>query len=44
MSATPKLPAALEKMIDTVLAYKPKPKSKAGKKRKKKAAKRMVRP
>jgi hypothetical protein len=31
----PKLPAVLEKAIDTVLAYKPKPKSKAAKKRKK---------
>ena len=32
-TTTPKLPDALEKMIDTVLAYKPKPKSKAAKKR-----------
>jgi hypothetical protein len=31
----PKLPEALEKAIDTVLAYKPKPKTKTAKKRKK---------
>jgi hypothetical protein len=31
----PKLPESLEKMIDKVLAYKPKPKSKATKKRRK---------
>jgi hypothetical protein len=35
----PKLPKALEKAIDTVLAYKPKPKTKAAKKRKKAAKK-----
>jgi hypothetical protein len=35
MSETPKLPDALEKIIDTVLAYKPKPKTKAAMKRKK---------
>jgi hypothetical protein len=34
MSA-PKLPEVLEKIVDKVLAYKPKPKSKAAKKRKK---------
>jgi hypothetical protein len=35
MSAdVPKLPAVLEKAIDTVLAYKPKPKTKSAKKRK----------
>jgi hypothetical protein len=39
MSETPKLPAALEKMIDVVLAHKPKPKTKAAKKRKKAAKK-----
>jgi hypothetical protein len=33
----PKLPEPLEKMIDKVLAYKPKPKTKAAKKRKKTA-------
>lgn len=37
MSNTPKLPEVLEKIVDTVLAYKPKPKSKAAKKRKKQA-------
>ena len=37
--STPKLPEVLEKAIDTVLAYKPKPKSKAAKKRKKAATK-----
>jgi len=41
MSA-PKLPEVLEKIVDQVLAYHPKPKSKAGKKRKK-AAKIMKR-
>jgi hypothetical protein len=35
--STPKLPEALEKIVDTVLAYHPKPKSKAAKKRKKTA-------
>jgi hypothetical protein len=33
------VPKALDAMIDIVLAYKPKPKSKPGKKRKKRAAK-----
>ena len=33
------VPKALDAMIDVVLAYKPKPKSKPGKKRKKRAAK-----
>ena len=40
----PKLPEPLEKMIDTVLAYKPKPKTKAAKKRKKAAKKHSSRP
>jgi hypothetical protein len=35
--SSPKLPEALEKIVDKVLAYKPKPKSKAAKKRKKAA-------
>jgi hypothetical protein len=39
MSEVPKLPKELEAMADIVLAYKPKPKTKAAKKRKK-AAKR----
>ena len=39
MSA-PKLPEVLEKIVDVVLAYKPKPKSKAAKKRKVKGRKR----
>lgn len=40
MSAdVPKLPEVLERAIDTVLAYKPKPKTKAAKKRKKTAKK-----
>jgi hypothetical protein len=38
----PKLPEPLEKMIDKVLAYKPKPKTKAAKKRKKAAKKKHV--
>jgi hypothetical protein len=33
------VPKALDAMIDVVLAYRPKPKSKPGKKRKKRAAK-----
>lgn len=33
------VPEVLEKMVDAVLAYKPKPKSKAAKKRGRKAAK-----
>jgi hypothetical protein len=33
------IPKALDAMIDVVLAYKPKPKSNSGKKRKKRAAK-----
>jgi hypothetical protein len=37
--STPKLPEVLEKIVDTVLAYHPKPKSKAAKKRKQKAGK-----
>jgi hypothetical protein len=41
MSEIPKLPAALEKAIDTVLAYKPKPKTTAAKKRKKAAKKKQ---
>jgi len=41
--STPKLPEALEKAIDTVLAYKPKPKTRAARKRKK-AAKQKSRP
>jgi len=32
--STPKLPEVLEKIVDKVLAYHPKPKSKAAKKRK----------
>lgn len=36
-TSDPKLPEVLEKIVDTVLAYKPKPKSKAAKKRKKAA-------
>ena len=39
MSEPPKLPKELEAFADTVLAYRPKPKSKAAKKRKKKARK-----
>jgi hypothetical protein len=35
----PKTPKALDAIADIVLAYKPKPKSKPGKKRKKRAAK-----
>ena len=41
MSETPKLPEVLEKIVDTVLAYKPKPKTKAAKKRKKVARNRQ---
>jgi hypothetical protein len=37
----PKLPKPLEKMIDKVLAYKPKPKTHAAKKRKKAAKKKL---
>lgn len=37
--STPKLPEVLEKIVDAVLAYHPKPKSKAAKKRKKAAKK-----
>ena len=33
------VPALLDKMIDAVLAYRPKPKSKAAKKRRRKVAK-----
>jgi len=39
--SSPKLPDALEKMIDIVLAHKPKPKSKAAKKRKKATKKKL---
>jgi hypothetical protein len=40
MSKPPEnVPRELDAMIDVVLAYKPKPKSKPGKKRKKRAAK-----
>jgi hypothetical protein len=35
----PKTPKALDATVDIVLAYRPKPKSKPGKKRKKRAAK-----
>jgi hypothetical protein len=35
----PKLPKALEKLADVVLAYRPKPKSEPAKKRKRRAAK-----
>ncbi len=38
MSA-PKIPKELDAIADLVLAYKPKPKSKPGKKRKKRASK-----
>jgi hypothetical protein len=37
--STTKPPAILDKIVDLVLAYKPKPKSKAGKKRKRLARK-----
>ena len=37
MSEPPKLPKELEAIADKVLAYRPKPKSKAAKKRKKAA-------
>ncbi len=40
--STPKLPEVLEKIVDTVLAYRPKPKSKAAKKRKKAASKKSA--
>lgn len=33
------IPEVLDKMVDAVLAYRPKPKSKAAKKRRRKAAK-----
>ena len=39
MSEPPKLPKELEAIADKVLAYRPKPKSKAAKKRKKAAKK-----
>ena len=39
MSDPPKLPKELEAIADKVLAYRPKPKSKAAKKRKKAAKK-----
>jgi hypothetical protein len=42
VSEPPKLPKELEAIADKVLAYRPKPKSKAGKKRKK-ATKRLKR-
>jgi len=42
MSDVPKLPEPLEKMIDLVLAHKPKPKSKAAKKRKKMTKKKRL--
>jgi hypothetical protein len=35
----PRVPKALDAIVDKVLAYKPKPKTKSAKKRKKKAAK-----
>lgn len=35
----PKAPDALNQIVDKVLAYRPKPKSKAAKKRKRRAAK-----
>jgi hypothetical protein len=38
----PKLPEPLEKIIDKVLAYKPKPRTKAANKRKKAAKRRQV--
>jgi hypothetical protein len=38
-TSPPKLPDILEKMADVVLAHKPKPKTKAAKKRKKRAKK-----
>ncbi len=34
-----KVPEILDKMVDAVLAYRPKPKSKAAKKRRRKVAK-----
>jgi hypothetical protein len=34
-TSTPKPPEILDKIVDVVLSYKPKPKSKAAKKRKK---------
>lgn len=33
------VPEVLDKMVDAILAYRPKPKSKAAKKRRRKAAK-----
>lgn len=42
MSDLPKLPEPLEKMIDIVLAHKPKPVSKAAKKRKKVSKKKRL--
>jgi hypothetical protein len=39
----PKPPEILDKIVDKVLAYHPKPKSKAAKKRKKKAATKTAR-
>ena len=41
MSEPPKLPKELEAIADKVLAYRPKPKSKAAKKRKKAAKKKQ---
>ena len=38
MTEIPKLPKELEAIADIVLAYKPKPKTEASKKRKKKSA------
>jgi hypothetical protein len=38
-TSVPKPPELLDKIVDIVLAHKPKPKSKAGKKRKKTAKK-----
>jgi len=40
-SQTPKPPDILDKIVDIVLAHKPKPKSKAAKKRKKEAKKKL---
>jgi len=39
MNDTPKIPKALDAIVDVVLAYKPKPKTKAAKGRKHKAKK-----
>ncbi len=41
MTEPPKLPKELEAIADKVLSYKPKPKSKAAKKRKKSAKKKQ---